>query len=224
MLKPKKDITRKEIQRDPFLETIDQTQSHLQNNKSVYMKIGTGLIIFLLAFNVITNKRSKLSMDANGALGQALVALDSGDLSNAQFQLETVISKYDGTKSAEIAGYHLGKLYYDSGNSKDAKIYLNKYLKDQPVDIMISSTALMLANISENNGNLQEAISFLDKGIKKSIGTHTQRILTLEKAKFILSQGDDEQTKALVKGILSEKNVTPVQKQVAEELLGKISG
>jgi len=224
MLKPKKDITRKEIQRDPFLETIDQTQSHLQNNKSVYMKIGTGLIIFLLAFNVITNKRSKLSMDANGALGQALVALDSGDLSNAQFQLETVISKYDGTKSAEIAGYHLGKLYYDSGNFKDAKIYLNKYLKDQPVDIMISSTALMLANISGNNGNLQEAISFLDKGIKKSIGTHTQRILTLEKAKFILSQGDDEQTKALVKGILSEKNVTPVQKQVAEELLGKISG
>lgn len=224
MLKPKKDITRKEIQRDPFLETIDQTQSHLQNNKSVYMKIGTGLIIFLLAFNVITNKRSKLSMDANGALGQALVALDSGDLSNAQFQFETVMSKYDGTKSAEIAGYHLGKLYYDSGNSKDAKIYLNQYLKDQPVDIMISSTALMLANISENNGNLQEAISFLDKGIKKSIDSHTQRILTLEKAKFILSQGDDEQTKALVKGILSEKNVTPVQKQVAEELLGKISG
>lgn len=224
MLKPKKDITRKEIQRDPFLETIDQTQSHLQNNKSVYMKIGTGLIIFLLAFNVITNKRSKLSMDANGALGQALVALDSGDLSNAQFQFETVMSKYDGTKSAEIAGYHLGKLYYDSGNSKDAKIYLNQYLKDQPVDIMISSTALMLANISENNGNLQEAISFLDKGIKKSIDTHTQRILTLEKAKLILSQGDDEQTKALVKGILSEKNVTPVQKQVAEELLGKISG
>ena len=224
MLKPKKDITRKEIQRDPFLETIDQTQSHLQNNKSVYMKIGTGLIIFLLAFNVITNKRSKLSMDANGALGQALVALDSGDLSNAQFQFETVMSKYDGTKSAEIAGYHLGKLYYDSGNSKDAKIYLNQYLKDQPVDIMISSTALMLANISENNGNLQEAISFLDKGIKKSIDTHTQRILILEKAKLILSQGDDEQTKALVKGILSEKNVTPVQKQVAEELLGKISG
>ena len=224
MLKPKKEITRKEIQRDPFLETIDQTQSHLQNNKSVYMKIGTGLIIFLLAFNVITNKRSKLSMDANGALGQALVALNSGDLSNAQFQFETVMSKYDGTKSAEIAGYHLGKLYYDSGNSKDAKIYLNQYLKDQPVDIMISSTALMLANISENNGNLQEAISFLDKGIKKSIDTHTQRILTLEKAKLILSQGDDEQTKALVKGILSEKNVTPVQKQVAEELLGKISG
>ena len=103
-------------------------------------------------------------------------------------------------------------------------VYLNKYLKDQPVDIMISSTALMLANISGNNGNLQEARSFLDKGMKNRIGTHTQMILTLEKATFILSQGDDEQTKALVKGILSEKNVTPVQKQVAEELLGKISG
>ena len=128
MLKPKKEITRKEIQRDPFLETIDQTQSHLQDNKSVYMKIGAGLIIFLLAFNVITNKRSKLSMDANGALGQALIELDRGDLSNAQFQLETLMSKYEDTESAEIAGYHLGKLYYDSGNSKDAKIYLNQYL------------------------------------------------------------------------------------------------
>jgi predicted negative regulator of RcsB-dependent stress response len=224
MLKPKKEITRKEIQRDPFLETIDQTQSHLQDNKSVYMKIGAGLIIFLLAFNVIANKRSKLSMDANGALGQALIALDRGDLSNAQFQLETLMSKYEDTESAEIAGYHLGKLYYDSGNSKDAKIYLNQYLNDQTVDIMVSSTALMLANISEKDGNAQEALSFLEKGIKMSIDTHTHRILTLEKAKLILSQGDEEQTKALAKGVLSEKNVTPVQKQVAEELLGKISG
>ena len=74
----------------------------------------------------------------------------------------------------------------------------------------------------EAGKNLCKAL--LEKGIKMSIDTHTHRILTLEKAKLILSQGDEEQTKALAKGVLSEKNVTPVQKQVAEELLGKISG
>jgi len=42
MLKPKKKITRKEIQRDPFLESVDQAQAHLEENRSLYMKLAIG--------------------------------------------------------------------------------------------------------------------------------------------------------------------------------------
>ena len=48
MLRPKKKITRKEIQRDPFLESVDQAQAHLEDNRSLYLKIGIGLIAVLL--------------------------------------------------------------------------------------------------------------------------------------------------------------------------------
>jgi predicted negative regulator of RcsB-dependent stress response len=224
MLKPKKTITKKEIQRDPFLESINKAQVHLQEKRSNYMKIALGLIVVLIGYNIISEKKSQSNFDASAALGQAMVALDRGDLENTQFQLETVISEFSGSKSAKIAGYHLGKIKYESGDKIGAEIYLSQYLRDQPVDVMVSSTALMLADISLQVGNAKEAISFLDIGIKKSKDSHTLRMIKLEKAKIILSQGDIDRARTITDGILSDKDVTVIEKQVAEEILGRIPG
>ena len=224
MLKPKKTITKKEIQRDPFLESINKTQAHLQEKRSYYMKMALGLIVVLIAYNIISEQKSQSNFDASTALGQAMVALDRGDLENAQFQLETVISEFSGSESAKIAGYHLGKMKYESGDNNGAEIYLSQFLRDEPVDVMVSSAALMLADISLEDGNNQETIRFLDIGIKKSNDNHTRRIITLEKAKLILLQGDFERARTITDGILSNKDVTVVEKQIAEELLGRIPG
>ena len=224
MLKPKKTITKKEIQRDPFLESINKTQAHLQEKRSYYMKMALGLIVVLIGYNIISEQKSQSNFDASTALGQAMVALDRGDLENAQFQLETVINEFSGSESAEIAGYHLGKMKYESGDNNGAEIYLSQFLRDEPVDVMVSSAALILADISIEGGNSQEAIRFLDIGIKKSKDNHTRRIITLEKAKLILLQGDFERARTITDGILSNKDVTIVEKQIAEELLGRIPG
>lgn len=224
MLKPKKTITKKEIQRDPFLESINNTQAHLQEKRSYYMKMALGLIIMLIGYNIISEKKSQSNFDASAALGQAMVALDREDLENAKFQLETVISEFRGLESAKIAGYHLGKMKYESGDNNGAEIYLSQFLRDEPVDLMVSSAAFMLADISLHSGNTQEAISFLDIGIKKSKDSHTRRIIKLEKVKLILSQGDFERARTITNGILSNKDVTTIEKQVAEEILGRIPG
>ena len=63
-----------------------------------------------------------------------------------------------------------------------------------------------------------------NKGIIKSKDSHTLRMIKLEKAKLILSQGDIERARAITDGILSNKDVTVIEKQVAEELLGRIPG
>lgn len=224
MLKPKKTITKKEIQRDPFLESINKTQAHLQEKRSYYMKMALGLIVVLIGYNIISEQKSQSNFDASTALGQAMVALDRGDLENAQFQLETVISEFSGSESSKIAGYHLGKMKYESGDNNGAEIYLSQFLRNEPVDVMVSSAALILADISIEGGNSQEAIRFLDIGIKKSKDNHTRRIITLEKAKLILLQGDFERARTITDGILSNKDVTIVEKQIAEELLGRIPG
>ena len=224
MLKPKKKITKKEIRRDPFLESIDKAQAHISESRTTYMKVALGLIAVLIGYNVITEKRSQKNLDANAALGKAMVALDRGDVNNAQFQLETVITEFNGTPGAELAGYHLGKLKYEESDLTGAKIYLSQFLKDQTVDIMVSAAALMLADISVQDGDTNTALSFLDNGILKSKDVHTHRMIELEKAKLILAQGDNEAARTIATDILSEKNVTAVQKQAAEEILGKIPG
>ena len=48
MLKPKKAITKKEIQKDPLLETIDQFQAKVEKNKRLYINIVLGLIAVVL--------------------------------------------------------------------------------------------------------------------------------------------------------------------------------
>ena len=224
MLKPKRVITKKEIERDPFLESINKTQTHLQEKRSYYMKMALALVVILIGYNVVSENKSQSNFDANAALGQAMVALDRSDIENAQFQLETVISDFSGSESAEIAVYHLGKMKYELGDKIGAEVYLVQYLRSQPVDIMVSSAALMLADISLDGGNTKEAISFLDIGIKNSKDNHTRRIIKLEKAKLILSDGDIEGARTITDGILSSKDVNIIEKQLAEEILGRIPG
>ena len=62
MLKPKKRITKKEIQRDPFLESINKAQNHLQDRRSNYMKIALGLIVVLIGYNIISEKKAHCLM------------------------------------------------------------------------------------------------------------------------------------------------------------------
>tara|TARA_B100001250_G_scaffold413693_1_gene448655 strand:- start:537 stop:1211 length:675 start_codon:yes stop_codon:yes gene_type:complete len=224
MLKPKRVITKKEIERDPFLESVNKIQIHFQDRRSDYMKIALGLIVVLIGFSIVSENTSQSKFDASESLGQALVALDRGDIESAEFQLETVISEFSGSESAEIAGYHLGKMKYESDDKNSAEIYLSQFLRDEPVDVMVSSAALMLADISMQDANTKEAISFLDIGIKKSIDSHTRRIIRLEKAKVMLSDGDIEGARTIADAVLSNKDVTVIEKQVAEEILGRIPG
>ena len=49
MLRPKKKIIKKEI-RDPFFETVDQAQAHLEENRSRYLQIG--IVAAPIGFNV----------------------------------------------------------------------------------------------------------------------------------------------------------------------------
>ena len=46
MLKPKRRITRKEIKRDPFLETIDKLENSFEKNKKTFLNIFLGLLNF----------------------------------------------------------------------------------------------------------------------------------------------------------------------------------
>ena len=54
MLRPKKN-NKKRNQRDPFLETVDQAQAHIEENRSKYLQVGIGIVALIIGFNVISN-------------------------------------------------------------------------------------------------------------------------------------------------------------------------
>ena len=88
MLKPKKHITKKEIQKDPLLETIDQFQAKVEQNKQLYTKIIIGFLAFIVLATFLVRNDRVNNADADTALGLALISIDKGDYTTASFQLE----------------------------------------------------------------------------------------------------------------------------------------
>ena len=79
MLKPKKQITKKEIQKDPLLETIDQFQAKVEQNKQLYTKIIIGILSFIVLVTLLVRNDRLNNAEADTALGLALISIDKGD-------------------------------------------------------------------------------------------------------------------------------------------------
>ena len=223
MLKPKKNITQKEIQRDPFLETVDKAQAHFEHNKSLYTQIAIGVVVVVVGLTVLSNKRKTHNVNADISLGQSLVALDQKDLENAKFQLETVIDTYDGTKSANDAKYFLGKLYYDEGDVDKAQSLISSYYSKSSNEMMLASSAHLLANIALKQNKITDALSILKKTGKKVKLQSQKNDITLAEAKILILNGDNEKARLKIDHILKTEDIPNNQKQTAEELLGKIA-
>ena len=221
MLRPKKKITRKEIQRDPFLESVDQAQAHLEENRSLYLKIAIGIIVALLFFNIRSNRQAQYNIEASASLGKALVTLDQGDKSSAKFQLETVYNEFDGTSSAYTASYYLGKIKYDAGEKLEAQEYLSSFLKKNRKDPLAHSAILMLADIAVNQDKMNDAINMIDKGLKNS-SKYDSITLELMKARILLDYNKTNESNLIIERLLNENNLSADHKQLAQELQGKI--
>ena len=221
MLRPKKKITRKEIQRDPFLESVDQAQAHLEKNRSLYLKIAIGIIVTLLFFNIRANRQAQYNIEASASLGKALVTLDQGDKSSAKFQLETVYNEFNGTSSANKASYYLGKIKYDAGENLEAEGYLSSFLKKNRKDPLAHSAILMLADIAVNQDRMSDAIDMIDKGLKNS-SKYDSRTLELMKARILLDHNKVNESNLIIERLLNEDGLSADHKQLAQELQGKV--
>ena len=213
----------KEIQRDPFLETVDQAQAHFEDNKSFYAKIITGALVALLGFFILNKKNSEHNINASVSLGQALVALEQSDLSNAKFQLETVLDDYSGTPSSINANYFLGKIYFDEGDYMKSKKLISTFYKKSSNDMMLTASAQLLAEIEVQNSNNPGAIEILKKAIRSTALESQKNVLSLSQAKIFISIGDDKKALANIDLLLASSTISSAQKQAAEELLGKIA-
>ena len=220
MLKPHKKITRKEIKRDPFLETVDRLEYNFEKNKKTYLNIALAIIAGVVIINFLLNKQSQKEYDSNSALGIALVAYENEDYENAKFQFETISSEFTGTSSANVANYYLGKISYDSGDFKISETYLNKYLDDYNTDVLVPGAIKMLSDIAMKNNKPKDAISILDRGVRLKINNNIKSEFKLSKTLILMSLGDNKSAQKILNDILSEKNLSTDIKRRIEELVG----
>lgn len=220
MLKPQRKITRKEIKRDPFLETIDKIEYNFEQNKKTYLYIALGLIAVIISVNVLLNKQVQKDIDSNSALGIALVAFDNEDYENAKFQFESILSDFSGTNSFNIANYYLGKISFENNELIIAESYLNEYLNNSEPDILIPGTIKILSNIALKNNEFDEAIKLLDRGLRLGLDNNISNEFKLLKVSVLIEQDKVEIAQNILNEILLEKKLPIHLKQRSEELIG----
>ena len=220
MLKPQRKITRKEIKRDPFLETIDKIEYNFEQNKKTYLYIALGLIAVIISVNVLLNKQVQKDIDSNSALGMALVAFDNEDYENAKFQFESILSDFSGTNSFNIANYYLGKISFENNELIIAESYLNEYLNDSEPDILIPGTIKILSNIAFKNNEFDKAIKLLDRGLRLGLDNNISNEFKLLKVSILIEQDKVEIAQNILNEILLEKKLPIHLKQRSEELIG----
>ena len=222
MLKPKKNIAKKEIQRDPFLESVDKAQAHLETNKKKYTNIGLAILAALVGYSTLSNRQTSTSAKASAELGIALTSLDKGDTITAEFQLETIYSDYSGTQSAVNAGYFAGKLNYDKNKYDLAKPQIANYIKNSKDKFMYTPATLILSSIARFEGNNDQALDYINNGIKKCSLKNELNLLNIHKANILIDIGDRAAAKSIIDQILEEKNLSIGNKNLVQEILGKL--
>ena len=224
MLKPKKNnITKKEIQKDPLLETIDQFQAKVEKNKQLYGKLVVGALALIVFVSFLVRNNRLNNDEADTALGKAIISIDKRDFTTATFQLENILNDYESTPSSDLALFYLGKIHYNNNDMEKARKYIGKYLNSSSKNILHEAASKIMADISFRENDLSSAINFIDLSLDNCNSLFNCRSLELKKAYYLIEKGDLSAASKLLLTLKDQKNIEIGQKKIAEELIGKLS-
>ena len=136
MLKPSKQIAKKEIKQDPLLATYVQTTSWYYDNKKYVSYGATALVLLIIGIVVFVNNRRGNDEKAAIEFGKVFTLYDAagGDLNqyklaiNGQPEknimgLRSIVENYGGSGSGEIARLYLANAYRYTGQYDEASAH-----------------------------------------------------------------------------------------------------
>jgi len=222
MLKPKRKITRKEIKKDPLLETIDSIEAKFEINKRKYGNVAILVFLVLIGGYIFTYKQNQNEIDSNSALGVAMVAYSNMDYENAKFQFESIRSNFGNTNSANSSIYFLGKIAFEKGDFINSSIHLNEFLKNSDDEILLCGAIKLLTEISLKNNNPEQALKYLGETAKYKFSNSIMLDLELMKVATFLIMDDSKSGKVILEEINNQKDLPLHIKQRVEEFYGMI--
>ena len=218
MLKPKKNITVKEIKRDPFLESIDKVQAHYNKKRSYYFNFLLAFTVIVIGLNLYNRNKNYENEQSSIALGKTLISIENNDYENAKFQLQRIIDDFPKTKNSSLANYYLGKIFFNEGAYEKAKKHLENYINNKSDYLLRQSAVLMISDILMSNNKFKESILFLEKFNSQINSSYHENMMSIQKAKVLYKSGNEKASKDIINLLLKKENLTLRQKQIVEEL------
>ncbi len=222
MLKPKRKILKKEIKRDPFLESIFSIKTHFTEKKQYYTRIILAVLAVFIMGSFYLKSQDTNRESAENILSKAMVSLALNDKDNAMIHLQEVIDEFGSTVAGRNASFYLGRIYLDKSEYDLALPYFEKYAAKGRNPILTGSVYQALVNIYRSKQDLSNAIKFQKMCIKHSNSKEEKAWASLTLADLSLANGDKVTASELVKGILADFKNNNGIKQRADEITGRI--
>ena len=222
MLKPKRKISKKEIKRDPFLESIFSIKTHFTDKKQRYTRIILAVLAVFIIGSFYLKSQDTNRESAENILSKAMVFLALNDEDNAMIHLQEVIDEFGSTVAGRNASFYLGRIYLDKGEYDLALPYFEKYASKGRNPILTGSVYQAMVNIYRSKQDLSNAIKFQKMCIKHSNSKEEKAWASLALADLSLANGDKVTASELVKGILADFKNNNGIKQRADEITGRI--
>ena len=220
MLKPQAKFTKKEMKKDPLLETVNTVFEKYNEHKSMIFRGGIRIIALTVIIVFLFNRQGSQQKPADILFGNALVSLDTGDIENAQFQFEVLTEEHGSTQSGKTSNYYLGSIYFNKGDYGNAKTHLEQFINSTSENILLSSGHFMLSSIYKRESNQDKEEEHLELAVTFSSIPHNQHSLELALAELYIDRGTEEMAMEIVQKILNLENISSGNKKKAEELSG----
>ena len=223
MLKPSRKILRKEIKKDPFLETVEKIENGFEENRKTIINVLIFFVAIIVTGSIYVNNQNDIELESSSAFGAALVAYSNSDYDNAKFQFESISSNYEGTESEVFSNYYLGRIAYELGNFDEAKFLLNNFLDNTKKATFVCGAIKRLVDISFNENDFLKSLDIIAISNDFDINNSSRLELKLLKINTLIKMNDLQGAKTEVEKILNSKNLPSHINQEINELEGLLS-
>ena len=208
MLKPPKTITRKQLKRDPLIETLYRLrQWWLARSARISRFGGIALIVVVLAV-LVTRWRGSQDAKAASVVGISFVEYSRGNYNTVIAQLNPYVEEYRGLSSFGSGLYLLARSELHAGDSAGAEEHFQTYLDEYGGDPLLKSSSLAgLGIIAEGGGRYSEAGELLRKASRAAPTPSLQQRFAVLAARNLLLAGVPGEALELLEPLLEDADL-----------------
>ena len=219
MLKARKRITKKEIKRDPFLETVSKAKEYVEDNQKMITRVGIGVAAVIIVAMIINRNITAEKAASEAALGNAFVSINTGDRDNSLLQLEILVDDYPGSDAAQRGLFMLARLHYEQKDYLSAQAYLQDFL-DDPTEEFHAGALILMADLVRMNGNTGAVADYISQAIEQSANEPEKDKYSILLAEHYIHTGQYNDAREIAESVYERYPERSDLKNKAEEILG----
>ena len=223
MLKPSRKILRKEIKKDPLLDSIEKIENGFEENRKTIINVLIFFVAIIILGSIYVRNQNEIELESSSAFGAALVAYSNLDFVSAKFQFESIATNYEGTESEIFSNYYLGRIAYEQGKFDRAKFLLNDFLDNTEKTTFVCGAIKQLVDISFNENDFSKSLDIIAKAKRFDINSVSELELKMLKINALIKMNNLGGAKIEIGKVLNRKNIPSNIVQKINEFEGLLS-